>query len=263
MKTVHLKVILISAVIVGLLSFLVYFFYSRTVTAEEARDVALALNRQQQANYEEFLRQHSDSVSILSVKVENLNKEIVSEKQKTLTYVALVTDLRVQIAKGKKEKNPPTSVVEDSNITIVFTGKEGLVSYEGWTNYNVIDREADYDISTSVEDFQLKASLFRDNTTNLWKIGITSTHPELKFTQNSVVDSAFFPQLYSLKPLSVRSSYQPSIGFSAGVYSSFSFINEPFVLGAYVQVYYKQAKVTWKPLSQTISLNYTLFRFDF
>jgi hypothetical protein len=150
---------------------------------------------QNQAAMKDLLTAKADSVTMLAVFVEDLNKktkDITDENRKLRNEIKLLkTQYQIVIDSIQILQHPTAEVVGDS-MYIPILGKQSIVTYEGYAAGNIKTKNTDVNIKLSFQDINAASELIQDETDNIWRMRVFSLTPGIKVKGVTVVDEGTF-----------------------------------------------------------------------
>lgn len=187
------KYIIISYVVLIIVIIIGYFYIVDLNKDIAFRDDKILKERQNVHALQDQIKMKADSVQLFAVMVEGLQSEA---SKKNNEYNVLVSKYNaaldtIRVLKGQSK--PP--IVTDSSITVPFSGKQGIVKYDGHTIYYIKTKTGEYSIIFVFDPIKLQSEIYYDSKDSLLKNTIKSLTPGVN------IDSAVTkidPQIYTM-----------------------------------------------------------------
>lgn len=187
------KYVIISYVVL-IITIILGFIYINDLKKDiEFRDDRILKERQNVHALQDQMKMKADSVQLFAVMVEGLQNEA---SKKNSEYNVLVSKYNaaldtIRVLKGQSK--PP--IVTDSSITVPFSGKQGIVKYDGHTIYYIKTKTGEYSIIFIFDPIKLQSEIYYDSKDSLLKNTIKSLTPGVN------IDSAITkidPKIYTM-----------------------------------------------------------------
>ena len=198
-------------------------------TDNQRLELEKATLTQNQLALQDSLSAEADSLTILTASVRNLNVDV---KDKDAAYVALRSKYDVAIQAINSQGHAIT-VVSDSTDTTKFNGKQGIVSFAGFTTVNHKTQLSSYSLSLAFDVINAGSELVEMD--GIWKIKTYSLTDGVDVLGYSSIDDATFAKLRGVQ-IVPQTTFWSHIHFGIGI--STSYIGDKFVIFPAVSLIY-------------------------
>jgi hypothetical protein len=223
--------------------FIVIFFLTKLYTNAKKEIKKLeSIKIQNEQYYNDIINAKEDSIFVLSGRVKELNfeKNYIEDYYTTqLIYYKIKID-------SFSSAGPTTDTSRDSTtITVNFSGKKNIVSYNGFTRYFTHTNSGTHFIDFYFDPIYLRSTLFEDQN-GIWKIKTESLTPGIKVKTDYSIDSSFFVDKLS------KEEKEPLLKLSPFLYSSISKDKKDSFLDFGVDLKYSYFFVGWEILNKRL-----------